>query len=182
VVDIVRVPLLPVPDFRASAELLSAGHLRHNLRSCYSTFFHIARVRSLNTEHDPRCWNRDMRAAANRALSRPEVVLWYDCQAALREYWAELESVARLRVLPSGYARLSKMVVPPRWVRGAVHPPSWLGDPKLHASHRAWLLYDEPTQYAAHGWPEQPSTELWWPPGISLVAAQAARATPRRSK
>lgn len=35
--------------------------------------------------------------------------------------------------------------------------PPWLGDEKLHASHRAALLYKDPVHYGQFGWVEAPA-------------------------
>lgn len=48
--------------------------------------------------------------------------------------------------------------------------PHWFGSDKLHASHRAALLYKNPTWYGKFGWKELPaipdnkgSLNYWWP-------------------
>lgn len=45
--------------------------------------------------------------------------------------------------------------------------PPWLGDERLHSSHRAGLLALEPKFYAQHGWTEDPKTEVLYPEGIN---------------
>jgi hypothetical protein len=46
-----------------------------------------------------------------------------------------------------------------------VYPP-WLGDERLHSSHRAGLLKLEPKFYAQHEWTESPDTPIFYPEGI----------------
>lgn len=41
--------------------------------------------------------------------------------------------------------------------------PPWLGDPAFHASHRAALLFKEPTHYSQFDWPETPQIAYIWP-------------------
>lgn len=41
--------------------------------------------------------------------------------------------------------------------------PSWLGDPKLHASHRSNLLRKDPIHYGKFGWEEPATMEYVWP-------------------
>lgn len=48
--------------------------------------------------------------------------------------------------------------------------PAWLGDNRLHSSHRAALLYKNNDWYSRFGWPETPATPdergrlpYWWP-------------------
>lgn len=45
---------------------------------------------------------------------------------------------------------------------GIQYPP-WLGDPALHASHRAALLFKEPKHYAQFNWAEKPELNYIWP-------------------
>lgn len=46
-------------------------------------------------------------------------------------------------------------------------PPPWLGDPRLHASHRANLLRKDAEFYGRYEWTEEPLTGYWWPAGHS---------------
>lgn len=42
--------------------------------------------------------------------------------------------------------------------------PSWFGDVRLHASHRANLVRKDPRWYVdLCGWQEHPMNEYWWP-------------------
>lgn len=42
--------------------------------------------------------------------------------------------------------------------------PWWLGDERLHSSHRGRLLYKDPDWYSQFGWSEEPiETGYWWP-------------------
>ena len=43
--------------------------------------------------------------------------------------------------------------------------PGWLGDERLHASHRAKLLSKDSEFYGQFGWLEEPSSEAYWPVG-----------------
>ena len=42
-------------------------------------------------------------------------------------------------------------------------PPSWLGDERLHASHRAALLSKDPSHYSQFNWKEEPRLDYFWP-------------------
>lgn len=44
-----------------------------------------------------------------------------------------------------------------------VEMPSWLGDERLHSSHRAALLFKNPEWYQQFKWEEDPKLEYWWP-------------------
>lgn len=42
-------------------------------------------------------------------------------------------------------------------------PPSWLGDDKLHSSHRSNLLRKDPEHYGKFGWQEPDNLPYVWP-------------------
>lgn len=44
------------------------------------------------------------------------------------------------------------------WVR-----PTWLGDPRLHSSHRSNLLRKDSIHYGQFGWTESPDLPYFWP-------------------
>jgi len=46
-----------------------------------------------------------------------------------------------------------------------IQMPSWLGDERLHASHRAALLAKDPEHYGRLGWTEDPVVDYYWPEG-----------------
>jgi hypothetical protein len=48
--------------------------------------------------------------------------------------------------------------------------PPWLGDERVHKSHRANLKRKDPAYYGQFGWKERPMQEYFWP-----VAAQKSR-------
>ena len=41
--------------------------------------------------------------------------------------------------------------------------PEWLGDERLHSSHRASLLLKDPSHYGQFNWSESPANNYWWP-------------------
>ncbi|MFW9874528.1 MAG: pyrimidine dimer DNA glycosylase/endonuclease V [Candidatus Thorarchaeota archaeon] len=41
--------------------------------------------------------------------------------------------------------------------------PSWLGDERVHSSHRAALLYKDYEYYKQFGWKEKPEMRYYWP-------------------
>ena len=40
--------------------------------------------------------------------------------------------------------------------------PIWMGDERLHSSHRANLLRKDPIYYKQFGWTESPEMPYWW--------------------
>ena len=50
-------------------------------------------------------------------------------------------------------------------VDGLMFPkPLWLGDERLHSSHRANLIRKDSTFYGQYNWLDDPSTPYFWPP------------------
>jgi hypothetical protein len=47
-------------------------------------------------------------------------------------------------------------------VEAGSYPP-WLGDERLHSSHRANLLRKDATFYGQYGWSENPTMGYYWP-------------------
>jgi hypothetical protein len=41
--------------------------------------------------------------------------------------------------------------------------PDWLGDERVHSSHRANLLRKDPIYYGDNGWAEDPNMPYYWP-------------------
>jgi hypothetical protein len=41
--------------------------------------------------------------------------------------------------------------------------PHWLGDERVHSSHRAALLHKAPDHYSQFGWAEEPKLNYFWP-------------------
>lgn len=48
-------------------------------------------------------------------------------------------------------------------IDGDIEYPPWLGDERVHASHRANLLRKDMNYYGQHSWSEDPNTEYYWP-------------------
>ena len=44
-----------------------------------------------------------------------------------------------------------------------IEPPMWLGNPTLHANHRAKLLHKDPEFYGRYGWLESATETSYWP-------------------
>lgn len=67
--------------------------------------------------------------------------------------------------------------------------PGWLGDERLHATHRAALLCKDPAHYGGHGWAEAPEVQYLWPLRAgdadqrwALVPAKGGRSLPSAVK
>lgn len=57
-------------------------------------------------------------------------------------------------------------------------PPSWLGDPAFHASHRSNLLRKDPIWYGKFGWTEPNDLPYVWPiPAVTVPPAPIKKLT-----
>lgn len=94
-------------------------------------------------------------ASPNRWQHHPVVRMWKGYEEALKEYYNAIveEWVAR------GYNNSM-----PLFELADVTPmPPWLGDSRVHASHRANLLRKLPEHYGQFGWTEQPYDGYYFP-------------------
>ena len=57
-----------------------------------------------------------------------------------------------------------------------VAPPPWLGDERLHASHRSNLLRKDPLYYGQFGWSEDAQLPYFWP--VSPVGTEVTADAP----
>ena len=88
-------------------------------------------------------------------LRHPAVGMWRGHDAALAAYfWAMVEEWRG-----RGYRSTIEL---PRPAGELVLPP-WLGDERLHRSHRSNLLRKAPEWYGRFGWREPPDLPYWWP-------------------
>jgi hypothetical protein len=85
----------------------------------------------------------------------PVIPMWRGYEEALSLYFWNMVEEWRRR----GYRSTIELPLP----EGNVLLPPWLGDERLHASHRSNLLRKEPGWYGNFGWSEQPDLPYWWP-------------------
>lgn len=89
------------------------------------------------------------------------VIMWRGRLPALMLYLAAMDR----EWLRRGYK--SNLVVPDL---GPVTMPSWLGDDRLHSSHRSALRRKLPEHYDQFGWTDDPAAEYFWPgPCVHVV-------------
>jgi hypothetical protein len=130
---------LPVPDFHESARLLDRRRLGKQRVEAWM-------IHDILTNPDSR-WKSWLR--------HPVVPMWRGYEDALSLYfWAMVEEWKR-----RGYRSTIELPVPP----GEVELPPWLGDERLHGSHRSRLLQKEPEWYGRFGWREESGRPYWWP-------------------
>jgi GNAT superfamily N-acetyltransferase len=133
---------LPVPDFADSARLLDDARLGKQRVEAYQIIRAIDGV--------TRGWR-----------NHPAVRMWRGYEPALLVYSLVVCDEWERR----GYADSvrEKLAVHLREEGRAVHQPSWLGEPALHASHRSNLLRKDPEFYGKYGWTDPPDLPYYWP-------------------
>jgi len=128
---------LPYPNFRQSLEILD----RRRLGKQRLEAFQILQVLENKIKV---VWS-----------THPCIRMWKGYEEALKLYlnFSIEEWIRR------GYKNNMEMAL----VSSTITTPHWLGDWRLHASHRANLLRKNPEYYGKFGWKEDPNAPYWWP-------------------
>jgi hypothetical protein len=126
---------LPLPDFEQSARVLDYRRLGKQRVEARQL------LKAICDEHNG--WHR-----------HPAARMWSGHTAALTEYGNAMirEWIRR------GYVNNLRLVN-----NGTVILPPWLGDERLHASHRSNLLRKDQEYYGQFGWSEPPDLPYFWP-------------------
>jgi hypothetical protein len=134
---------LPYPDFDECAGVLDNRRLNKQIIEAYQIF-------------------RANLGVTKGWRNHPATLMWKDClmllsiyhQACVREW----QRRGRMHSL-SGHLMLLGYDID--WT--TQYLPTWLGNEKLHASHRSNLLRKDPVWYGKFGWMESNDMEYWWP-------------------
>lgn len=133
---------LPYPDFAASARCLDRQRLGKQ------------RVEVLQIL-------RALTGASSGWRNHPAVKMWRGHEAALAEYGLAICAEWTSRgYVDNCAARIADLAgdEPPT-------PPTWLGDERLHASHRSNLMRKNSDHYGGLGWTERDDLPYYWPAG-----------------
>ena len=95
----------------------------------------------------------------NRWKNHPAVKMWEGYEKTLMWYVDEMieEWVRR------GYNNTMKRYREYYEYGWDCERPFWLGDERVHSSHRANLINKKPEHYNQFGWAEEPIQGYWWP-------------------
>jgi hypothetical protein len=148
---------LPYPDFAASAACLDWKRLGKQ---------RVEVLQILNVLQNPeaRGWR-----------NHPATLMWRGYEVALIRYGVAVCDEWTKR----GYRDTVRQKLLDRLPDGAhENNPPWLGDDRLHASHRSKLLGKDPEHYGQFGWTDPPGMEAFWPSG-SPELLQAGGERPR---
>ena len=112
-----------------------------------------------------RCWNQvNESLVIHRTIqgfykkgwqNHPIVKMWRNYPDALAEYHNIFLEISIKR----GVKVKSPLFLP--LPSNIVYPP-WLGNEKVHSSHRANLLRKDPVYYGQFGWVEEPAEGYFW--------------------
>lgn len=127
---------MPYPDFGMCAAVLDYRRLGKQ------------RVEALQIGNAIRGESRGWR-------SHPCVRMWEGYLPALLAY----QNAMVLEWGRRGYRNVKMGLIP---VDGVELPP-WMGDERVHSSHRAALLLKDPEWYGQFGWKESPGYDYFWP-------------------
>lgn len=128
---------LPYPDFMRSAEVLDYRRLGKQRVEAKQI------LNALSPDSNSRWKNH------------PAVRMWRYYEHALRYY----HDVMILEWINRGYK--NNMVL--FHVHGSFDMPHWVGDGRLHASHRANLMRKDPVFYGKYEWNVDLEAPYWWP-------------------
>lgn len=134
---------LPDPDFHRCAEVLDWRRLGKQRVECKQILEALSKKR------------QGIKAGWQ---NHPAVRMWEGYDYALSHYMAVIirEWVRR------GYK--NNMDIPS--VEQPIELPPWIGDERIHSSHRARLLDKNPDHYSQFGWTDKPRTTeegYYWP-------------------
>lgn len=139
------ITFLPLPDFVAVAKLLDdkrLGSQRVEAR------FILRCVRNVDGKY-------------RRFQNTGYVRMWIGHADALAVYYNIMNEEWLRRGFQEGISKAEGHVA--GLGQADVPAPGWLGDDRLHSTHRAALLLKDPTHYGCLGWTEPPEVQYLWP-------------------
>ena len=144
---------LPHPDFYRSAEILDYRRLGKQRVECKQILMALTGQSNGWRNHPAtKMWAGHEYWLAEYAVAMCSQWRKLGYKDTLLEYFQDFLESQRVA------ERLTGVVVASRWL-----PPFWLGNPKLHASHRSNLLRKDPLYYSRFGWRESPDLDYVWP-------------------
>lgn len=141
---------LPYPDFRLSAIALDNRRLGKQRVEGWQI---LEVLRS----------KREKPYNSTGWMHHPAVLMWEGYEHSLATYTlAVIGEWQRRAFNDSMLARVSDRLQELHGGFTKANPP-WLGDQRLHSSHRAALLFKDPEFYGKNSWNESPGINYWWP-------------------
>lgn len=144
---------LPYSDFELCARVLDVKRLNKQIvegKQIYDTIQH-----------------------GSRWINHPAVKMWIDYEALLIEYICSMYNEWKIRYkiglrkgkLKHKSGEEAKLIISFYSGLGIkfFSIPNWLGDERLHSSHRSALLFKNPEWYSKFGWKEESKLNYFWP-------------------
>lgn len=147
---------LPFEDFAESAAVLDQKRLGKQRVETLQLFLGVLR---LNNDGTPKTTKRTWGDHVVGRLWAPHLYTLLEYQEAVCNDWTargyrdtclDKTRVALERGIAAGYEDSGTR-------------PAWLGDERVHSSHRAALLFKAPEFYEQYGWQERPEYNYFWP-------------------
>lgn len=109
------------------------------------------------------CYREAKTLISGRWSNHPSAKMWKGYEYWLCEYGLSLAlEMKKRKVFKTADEWVDYWSTCWSWVK--VEYPPWLGDEKIHSTHRARLLYKDPQWYGQFGWTETPIAEGYiWP-------------------
>lgn len=136
---------LPYPDYEQSAKCLDMKRLGKQRSEV------LILLRTLLKLPNGKGWK-----------NHPATKMWEGYEASLFDYGCAICYEWKLRgYRDTVYDKLLDLLV--KIPNDHYRHPLWLGDERLHSSHRASLLKKFPVWYSKFGWNEIPEIRYYWP-------------------
>ena len=126
---------LPYDDFQACAQVLDWRRLGKQ---------RVEGMQILNCLEQPNRWQ-----------NHPAVKMWEGYELSLKRY----VNIMIREWIKQGFNNTMKIYD----IEAIYEDPPWLGDERIHSSHRANLIRKDAKFYGQYGWTEKPIEGYWWP-------------------
>jgi hypothetical protein len=137
---------LPYEDFAESAKVLDRLRLGKQRVETYQI------LKTLLTETKSNAWK-----------NHPAVKMWKGYECCLYEYQMAICYEWCSRGYKDTCLSKSNDLIRKAYPQFRKARPEWLGNKKLHASHRSNLLRKKPEHYSKFGWSEPDDLDYIWP-------------------
>jgi len=127
---------LPVPNFSQTAKILDYKRLGKQRVEAF-TILKVLNNKTIG-------W-----------INHPIVKMWTNYKESLTLYM----NTCIIEWINRGYKNNMEIIQ----ISNKIIMPKWLGDERLHSSHRANLLRKDFNYYSQFNWSEQPSNKYFWP-------------------
>jgi hypothetical protein len=142
---------VPLPSFKISAIVLDVKRHNKEILESYDAYGLITNF--LITRHSP----IQQALLIRRFSNHPCIKMWRNHSNSLALYYNTILHQWFLKGYKHSYSYLP--------IHGKIIHPTWLGDDRVHSSHRSCLLAKNFTHYSQFNWREKPTSRVnnRWP-------------------